>query len=88
MTTSTPTALFHAVHRPVNGRRSYLPPRAWLGYKIGERGLLMRVCSWCPPQDRAEAEAFCGNIPITHSCCDVCAARLMREITGEKESGN
>jgi hypothetical protein len=65
-------------HRP-----SYLPPKAWLGYKVNPgKGFMVRICCMCP--DQAEAMRQAHPLPVTHTYCAEHAAAMMAEVTGEK----
>ena len=64
-------------HRP-----SYLPPAAFLGYGIGQRGVYARVCAWCPGKD--EADRWVAPLEISHTMCPACRQRFDAERLGEK----
>lgn len=77
--TATPRSLL-----PPDTRPDYLPPRAFMGYAVHNRRLVVRVCAWCPDKREAEDWARAKGTPVTHGCCPSCAAEMRKQLTGSE----
>ena len=64
-------------------RPDYLPPEAFLGYKITPQGLMMRCCSWCPDKDELHAWAAKKGTPVTDGVCPKCYQRMLFATAGK-----
>ncbi len=56
---------------------------AWLGYAVIAPRLTVRICSWCPDADRANAAARAQGLAITHTRCPSCVQKGFAELLGE-----
>ena len=52
-------------------------PIAWLGFAPSG---LVRICAWCPDKDVADQIAKDNGLRVTHTCCEVCHEKQVRDL--------
>jgi hypothetical protein len=54
--------------------------RAFVGYKLAQGELFIRICCACPDKDSLESWAHAKGTRITHTYCPSCAAKMLEKI--------